>query len=1204
MNHSGSPPSTDADADLNTDRVPVERLAEDFLDRLRRGEKPSIDEYVRGNPELAVEIRKLFPTLALLEDCAPAAAPAAAPPFSSAGVQVPERLGEYRILGEIGRGGMGVVYEAEHETLRRRVALKLLPTQLTDSPAALQRFLREARAAGRLHHTNIVPVFEVGVHDDIHFYAMQYIHGQNLDVVIDELRRLKSGTGNNDNESRTVQSNLAAHQNLSRTVAHELLSGEPAGPLQYPLEPKDVPRSPELLGGVTPPPKPALGETADSGSLSQVGHSHEGYFQRVARVGLQVADALQFAHRQGILHRDIKPSNLILDTTGTIWITDFGLAKHEGDDFTHTGDIVGTLRYMAPERLHGHADERSDVYSLGLTLYELTTLQSALQGEDRVSLIGQIEKTEPPRPRQLVPQIPRDLETIILKSIEKSPAHRYQSAEKLSADLQLFLADRPILARRSTWIERGWRWCRRNPVPATLTICITALVLLLFVGTLAFALFSTWQANLLAHRTRVANQAQRTAELSREEAVRRLYDSYLGQARAGRWSARAGQHFETLNSLRQAAELLPSLKLGPREERRRRLILRNEAIAAMPLVDLREVQRWNAETDDTAVFALPPDYSVCAISDREGNIVVRRLADGAEVMRLAGPGHRAWLLTFSPDGRYLAGKFHRGVPSPTPPMVRVWDLSTQKVVIDEKQNLSLARMAFRNDCREYALGFDSHEVRIYRLPEGEMTTRHKCPNDPLDLCYDPTGESMAITYPGVGPVEIWDRKSDGRKQIQVAPDVNSLAWSPNGAMLAMGTYTGEIYLQDIHNTNRRPLELKGHLNRVVRLAYSHHGDLLMSRAWDSSMRIWTVASGEEACRHEVMPLSGTGFRRDDSLLAFRSGDGDASFGVWEVARGRMLQILTSDSDVRARSSVAFHPSHPRLLASATEKGVEIWDVGDGTRVTTLPVRAAKSARFSPDGMGLYTSGPPGVQYWAMEESSLPMAELQFGKPTTILKQDSNRVDLATGRPLLASDHEFVSASVINLDETNSPRRTFRHPNVDYAVISADGRWVVTTTWHGSGVRVWDLEDDGNRTRFLDLAPRVLSATPAFSPDGRYLAVSDGYAYYVWEVGSWRRLYRIKRQHPDGWPGPVAFSPDGRLLAVAHTRYVAQLIDPGTGRTLGVLEAPASASLKGYSFSADGRYLAVADTKTIQLWDLTELRARLAEMQLDWTLTGE
>src|SRR5205814_1710081 len=201
-----------------------------------------------------------------------------------------------------------------------------------------------------------------------------------------------------------------------------------------------------------------LGQS-EASTLSESGNQ---YWQSVARVGMQVADALAHAAGQGVLHRDIKPSNLLLDETGNVWVTDFGLAKaaSDGDGLTHTGDIVGTLRYMAPERFSGKGDLRSDVYSLGLTLYELLTLRPAFDAADRSKLVKQVLHDEPVRPRKLNPGVPRDLETVVLKAIARDPAHRYQTPAEMAEDLKRFVEDRPVRARRASLPERFWRWCR------------------------------------------------------------------------------------------------------------------------------------------------------------------------------------------------------------------------------------------------------------------------------------------------------------------------------------------------------------------------------------------------------------------------------------------------------------------------------------------------------------------------------------------------------------------------------------------------------------------------------------------------------------------------------------------------------------------------------------------------------------------------
>ncbi len=462
-------------ADPVSEREPIEELAESFLARFRAGERPPLTELVAAHPELAEEIRELFPALIEMEQAGSAIGPVpgwAASRTSLSGAAL-ESLGDYRIIREVGRGGMGVVYEAVQESLGRHVALKVFAPWARTDRKMIERFRREAKAAARLHHTNIVPVFGVGEHDSYRYYVMQYIQGQGLDAILGELRRLRSAPAPSP-ESLTGQEATEAAP-LATTVARSLLSGHFSDPARQPRA-----GGSEIgyeLFDPTPAPAPTAGEVSTDASdwASQPGGS---YARTIARVGLQVAEALAYAHGQGILHRDIKPSNLLLDIAGNIWVTDFGLAKaDDSGDLTESGDVVGTARYMAPERFRGESDPKSDVYGLGVTLYELLILRPAFDERDRARLIDHILHTDPPAVRAVDPRIPRDLETIVMKAMAKEPTRRYATAGEMADDLRCFLADRPIRARRTPWHERGWRWCRRNPMLATLLGCVAALVL-------------------------------------------------------------------------------------------------------------------------------------------------------------------------------------------------------------------------------------------------------------------------------------------------------------------------------------------------------------------------------------------------------------------------------------------------------------------------------------------------------------------------------------------------------------------------------------------------------------------------------------------------------------------------------------------------------------------------------------------------------
>lgn len=431
----------------------VGRAADEYTDRLNRGESVEIDEYAERYPEIADVLRQVLPTIGCMCERGSGAARSVGPRLSVAGV--PECLGDYRILREVGRGGMGVVYEAEQASLGRRVALKVLPLPRLLDRMYLARFEREAQAAARLHHTNIVPVFGVGESEGIHFYVMQFIAGHGLDRVLEVLRLGRQRADRTDDQAETVIDPHSPGGSALR-VAQGLCAGHTGDRVGHQARREGSASSSEGQGDGA-----AINTRSDQ--------TFSRYARSVARIGLQVADALSHAHSQGILHRDIKPSNLLVDDAGVVWVTDFGLAKADDtENLTQTGDLVGTLRYAAPERLAGLADERSDIFSLGLTLYELLTLRPAYAGKTQDMLVQQVSTAEPVSPRKTEPRIPRDLTTIIEKAIAKDPARRYSTASQLAADLQRFLEDRPIRARRVGHAEQVWRWCRRNPLVAGL----------------------------------------------------------------------------------------------------------------------------------------------------------------------------------------------------------------------------------------------------------------------------------------------------------------------------------------------------------------------------------------------------------------------------------------------------------------------------------------------------------------------------------------------------------------------------------------------------------------------------------------------------------------------------------------------------------------------------------------------------------------
>ncbi|MBX3440869.1 MAG: serine/threonine protein kinase [Planctomyces sp.] len=460
MNSPHDTPALDSPASTPNDseecrELRLGTLAAEFVERKRQGEEPSIEEYKTRHPDLADSIDDLFPMVARLEalkeqDGSGRAARAVV------GLPSIQQLGDFRILREIGRGGMGVVFEAEQITLRRRVALKVLGANIAATPAQFTRFRREAEAAARLHHTNIVPVYGIGVDHGVHFYAMQFIDGWPLSEVIaclsenDRQRPAETRADPADPDgldaSGTAPAPVVVEQlRETRTDVVTQVVVAPAGR-------RSLTREPAVAGLRSP--------------------------QAAARLAADLADAVAYAHSQGVLHRDIKPANILLDRQGVAWLVDFGLAKHaDQDSLTRTGNVVGTVQYMAPEQFSDAFDARSDVFSLGLTLYELLGRTPAYADSNQAALMRRRVSSPPPALRTHARNIPRDLETVVMKACALNPADRYSSAAEFSGDLRRFIAGDPIRARRANPLHRLIRWARRHPTVAGLSALALTLLL-------------------------------------------------------------------------------------------------------------------------------------------------------------------------------------------------------------------------------------------------------------------------------------------------------------------------------------------------------------------------------------------------------------------------------------------------------------------------------------------------------------------------------------------------------------------------------------------------------------------------------------------------------------------------------------------------------------------------------------------------------
>jgi serine/threonine protein kinase/WD40 repeat protein len=1087
----------------------VFQAIQDYQTEVDAGYRPDHAEFVSRYPYVAEALAGCLRGFDFLRAAAPRATHHGTPECGTAGALATEsRLGDFRILREVGRGGMGVVYQAEQLSLGRLVALKVVSAPALDDRAR-QRFRNEAHAAASLHHPHIVPVYAVGADGDALFLAMQFITGRSLAALV---RQLQHPTG----PSAATPADTAADTGPYTPAP----TAEPVGkgePLLFP----------------TPP-------AAE-------------YYRAAARLTAEAAEALQHAHDFGIVHRDVKPGNLLVEPNGHLWVADFGLARLPGSaDLTRTGEMLGTLRYMSPEQAAGGTgvDHRTDVYSLGATLYELLTLRPAFPGSGPHDVLRRIASEEPPAPRSIAVSIPRDLETVVLKAMTKEPAERYPTAQALAAELKRFLEDRPVLARRPTLAHRLRKWTSRNRRLVTAATAVAFLFLASAVVGLA----------LTADRIRVE---QGKTEKVNEELTRTVGE--LGETVKQRDGA-IGKLNQTVSERDAAITDLNTSNTGRtvalRQEERTSYLYRFSAawreyvsghwFQARELLDASPAAHrgWEWTYLDAVCrpgefrsFVIPPGGGSARALSPDGRLLAGQTADGVTVWdtrtgqtvrTFPAPAFHRAVLEFSPDTRHLAyaqptlqAPVGKAVPTRLTAECRLVDLETGRdVVLFEKEKYLAVAVAIDPHGRLVAAVCGDTRVRFWTIPDGK-----------------PFGEIPAA------------------KPIATAPLVQ-VAFHPGGASVAVADTAGAIWEWEAATGKKRRI-VPGDGKRVRNLTFSRDGRLLLWTTADLVVRVWNLAGVREQVtfdqhtRDAGKPSFGDGrglaLHPTAGLVATALGDGTVR--VWEAETGKEVRVFRER--MRGIRDLAYGPDG-RWLAALTAGGVNTWEVEPRSVApdrTTLPGR--RYGRYSPDGRRLAILSDDG--------SAMLVRDLRSGRETHRLAIDPGHVP-----------------KLIDFDDRG--RFLTYHLSVPAKVLGP----VIPP-----GTQVaWDLDTGRKVAEF----PKVPPGHHVFAPDGSVHAF-DGATrgsprgYVVRETASGRTVQTFDEAAPGG-VGVFGPGPAGVRLAYATGDFAVTVRDVATGAVVHRLTGHA-ARVDALRFSPRGDRLASGDADgVVRVWDLTDGRSLL------------
>jgi len=999
-------PLVPTSASLPTADPAFDALVDGLISRLQTGEVVDWSIVAREHPEHARRLRTMAVALEALGDLDSIGDPTLPGMASGNGKEelVPGVLGDFHILREVGRGGMAVVYEAEQVSLNRRVALKVLPFAATMDPRQLDRFRHEARAAAQLHHRHIVPVYGVGCERGVHYYAMQLIEGCSLATVIEELRGT-SGQG-------------------------KKFTGETPG--------RDV-----AGGGEAETRRVTAQATIPSQPIDKS-------FRRIAELIIQAVDALEYAHSMGVVHRDVKPANLLLDAGGSVWVTDFGLARlGEGPGLTLSGELLGTLRYMSPEQAlapHGLVDHRTDVYALGATLYELLTLQPAVDGASKQEILHRLAFDVPVPPRKLDKSIPGELETVTLKALAKDPQERYGTAQEFADDLRRWLEDRPIQARPPSPVQRLKKWSRRHrPLVALVAVFLTLLVVGLCLGAVGYGLS---KGELAEDRNRFAQEK----EQSEHRLAKELRHVLIERADAVRLARQPGYRLRVWTDLRNAIALPAT---GEDEEKVRTTVLaclsdcigldavtdptiaRRRTIPDLPA----KTKEWVRMTASGHPIATSPDAQLIALTRSDGQIVIynqKRELIRQEDAILGG----VYDLAMTDDGRTLVAGCEQGFV--------VWHgASADRWVVRSGNIFSVALSP-----NGRLLATAGRQLELWSL----------------------AGNRLIASWPAPAAGARVEFSADGRVLLAVANGVPMAGWP-------------------VSDTPERLL-FDGHTQGVPALAFSPDGRQLVSVSKDRTVRVWDAVTGSTVrmlAGHQG-EIEAMAFNPDGSLLA--TGDLLGSIRVWDAQSGNLLAEVGRGKPPGQIWRLQFGPGGEYLAAGGGH--LVAWTVR--TSRSGVSLERLSTLTVTPSSLGVIDLAPrPG--------SSELVYLIRGGRLNSfdLAKADEPRL-LTNARVALRSLHftpagdrlTFVSSGgALGLWNWNAEVASDTHRRAETVAMSADGRWVAVG---GPEKSITVVELSSGREVFT-LPPEEADVwCLAWSPDGLKVAagLSDG-GVAVWDL---------------------------------------------------------------------------------------------------------